>query len=196
MIGPAWTAGVVVAQGLPNPLAGVRFFDGLPEFDSSARIEHMSFVDQRIVLRTCSSCKQELPSSEFSQDSRKKSGLRPNCKTCCRISKAKWYQENKSLTYERTRNRRAALKQVVKDAKTGPCLDCGAVFHHSLMDLDHRDADDKIEAVSYFANKFPNESKLLAEIEKCDLVCCLCHRIRTWNRSHPEDQIMAHSSTG
>ena len=34
------------------------------------------------------------------------------------------------------------------------------------------------------------KEKLLAEIAKCDVVCCLCHRIRTWNRAHPQEHII------
>lgn len=51
------------------------------------------------------------------------------------------------------------------------------------MDFDH------VRGVKFFniaggsaANR--RFASVVAETEKCDLVCANCHRIRTWNRSH------------
>jgi hypothetical protein len=32
--------------------------------------------------------------------------------------------------------------------------------------------------------------RIKEEIAKCEVVCCMCHRTRTWVRLHPEDSIM------
>jgi len=49
------------------------------------------------------------------------------------------------------------------------------------MDFDHRDGATKIAEISNLAHS-GSTKKLLVEIEKCDLVCSNCHRIRTRRR--------------
>lgn len=149
------------------------------------------FIDQRISLKTCSTCKRELPSSFFARDAGKQSGLRSNCKECCRTSKTVWYQANKSTSYKRTKDRRETIKEAVRALKNGPCSDCGQSFHFSLMDFDHREGETKVESVAFFVHQFPNEKRVAEEIAKCDLVCCMCHRVRSWNRLHPDNTISA-----
>ena len=84
---------------------------------------------------------------------------------------------------------RQTHREIVRAAKNHPCMDCGEVFHHSLMDFDHRSGEVKGFNIAIGMFRFGKE-KLLAEIAKCDVVCCLCHRIRTWNRAHPQEHII------
>lgn len=55
---------------------------------------------------------------------------------------------------------------------------CGKQFPHYVMDLDHRDPNEKVAAVAAIINR-GSWRLLLAEIEKCDIVCANCHRERT-----------------
>lgn len=48
------------------------------------------------------------------------------------------------------------------------------------MDYDHLDGDEKREAVSH--SLWMSWEDLLAEIQKCDLLCAVCHRKRTTAR--------------
>lgn len=47
------------------------------------------------------------------------------------------------------------------------------------MDFDHIDPTTKIRCVG---NYVTSRKKVYQEIEKCELVCSNCHRIRTYNR--------------
>lgn len=58
------------------------------------------------------------------------------------------------------------------------CSDCGYKEHAVALDFDHRDPETKIANVS--AMRQASKKTLLAEIEKCDVVCANCHRVRTW----------------
>jgi len=49
------------------------------------------------------------------------------------------------------------------------------------MDLDHRDPATKLAAVTRLVGR-TGRRRLLAEAEKCDIVCANCHRARTVNR--------------
>ena len=49
------------------------------------------------------------------------------------------------------------------------------------MDFDHREGEVKTAHVSQMV-KLMSVPKLHEEIEKCDVVCANCHRIRTFKR--------------
>jgi hypothetical protein len=72
--------------------------------------------------------------------------------------------------------RRERKRQLVA-YKGGKCSDCGGVFPAICFDFDHRD----VHAKSFEIGRRIGYSleKLLVEVEKCDLVCANCHRIRT-----------------
>ena len=73
---------------------------------------------------------------------------------------------------------------IVSKLKHNPCLDCGRENLPSFcMEFDHRDAITKFMCISAMLWNF-SISQILAEIEKCDLVCRNCHRIRTKIRSN------------
>jgi len=62
-------------------------------------------------------------------------------------------------------------------------MDCGQSFHPVCMDFDHRERRDKGEpTVSALVSHSSAQERILAEIEKCDLVCANCHRLRTFNQ--------------
>ena len=75
---------------------------------------------------------------------------------------------------------RAMLKTYVIEAKSRPCADCGNSFHHCVMDFDH--LNDKLENVADMVKKSVGIKKLKTEMDKCEVVCANCHRLRTWKR--------------
>jgi hypothetical protein len=72
-------------------------------------------------------------------------------------------------------------RKIMIEAKSVPCTDCGVRYHQCQMDFDHI-SDDKEAAVGWMANQPVSVKRLLAEIEKCEVVCANCHRLRTWSR--------------
>lgn len=71
------------------------------------------------------------------------------------------------------------LNQIARDLKDVPCTDCGGRYPHWVMDFDH--LRDKKFNVSRLI-RYGSRQRLIAEIEKCEVVCSNCHRTRTWNR--------------
>lgn len=92
----------------------------------------------------------------------------------------KHYLNNKDKYNERGKLRRTTRLEQLHALKNSPCVDCGIKYHPYAMDFDHI-GDDKIENVSKLLHKSSWEA-VLAEIEKCELVCANCHRVRTYNR--------------
>ena len=82
------------------------------------------------------------------------------------------------IEYQRARWRaNAAILDQLRDV---PCADCGGRFPPCAMEFDHRDASTKVADVTRMINKA--RSRMLAEADKCDIVCTNCHRNRTYLR--------------
>lgn len=106
----------------------------------------------------------------------------------CRVARAEYqrnyrqanpaYRErsNKHIR-DKTRERRAPLDKV----KSRPCTDCGVAYPPYVMDFDHVRGEKLFNISQAFVQNRPWE-EIAAELDKCDLVCANCHRLRTWTR--------------
>lgn len=75
--------------------------------------------------------------------------------------------------------RKADFTAVMNRYKASPCADCGGRFDLVSMDFDHRDPSKKEFCVSHMRKGFISMRRFVEEIEKCDVVCANCHRVRT-----------------
>ena len=82
------------------------------------------------------------------------------------------------LRAEHDRLRYAAHKKITNALKDIPCMDCGQKFPSVCMDFDHRNPEEKKFSIASAAGR--NVQSIMDEIEKCDIVCANCHRLRTW----------------
>lgn len=96
-----------------------------------------------------------------------------------------YYSKNKEKLKkqidEARKTRISKGKEIIRGLKNAPCLDCGNFFHPEVMDFDHVRGI-KLHNVSWMVGQGMALSRILEEIEKCDLVCSNCHRLRTWSR--------------
>lgn len=133
----------------------------------------------------CFKCKLTLPTSEFS--------IRPNgkptsyCKTCQRSASKAHYQANKTAHNQRRwasiiKYRDNVTSHVIKIKEGSPCVDCHEYHPYWAMDFDHRDPANKEFCIGQAVNFGYSLSRVDAEIAKCDLVCALCHRYRTYGQ--------------
>lgn len=97
-----------------------------------------------------------------------------------RANAKRHYDSNKEMYAERNRRAKDRLRQIIRDAKSVPCTDCGVQYPHYVMDFDH--LGDKEYNVGSMVG-LGSKTKLLAEIEKCEVVCSNCHRERTYSRN-------------
>jgi hypothetical protein len=61
------------------------------------------------------------------------------------------------------------------------CMDCYKKVERDntfVFDYDHRDPEQKTEAISQMLHQWTTD-RLLHEMDKCDLICANCHRVRT-----------------
>jgi hypothetical protein len=57
------------------------------------------------------------------------------------------------------------------------------------MDFDHRDPAKKASRVTSLVGR-AGIQRILAEVEKCDIVCANCHRLRTFERRSKTSALM------
>lgn len=133
-------------------------------------------------MKRCCTCKQTKPLAQFPRNPSKPLGVGRCCFPCQRAYCRDHYQRNRSSYYKRNVESRKRLNKIVENSKIGkPCMDCGRTFPPCAMDYDHRNPLEKVDCVSRMYTT-GSEKKLLEEISKCDLVCAVCHRIRTRGR--------------
>ena len=103
------------------------------------------------------------------------------CQSCKNARWRNWYKDNilkqRTKACQKSRNRLAGLKQLIIELKSKPCMDCKKKYPYYVMDFDHR--TNKKFNISYMVNSRYSIENIQAEIDKCDLVCANCHRIRT-----------------
>jgi hypothetical protein len=90
----------------------------------------------------------------------------------------------KAATYAK---KQIAIKQnsykaheLIRRLKRRPCTDCGKKYPYYVMEFDHV-MGTKLFSLHEGWNKH-SLPVIREEIRKCELVCCNCHRIRTFTR--------------
>lgn len=84
------------------------------------------------------------------------------------------------------RSRRIEANKQMALLKSNPCVDCGGSFPHYVMEWDHvPERGEKIRCVaSLMTGRVISSPTIQKEIQKCDLVCANCHKIRTHIRDN------------
>ena len=90
--------------------------------------------------------------------------------------KREHYLNNKAKYVASRQKIRIKKQQLIKEAKSAPCMDCGQSYPSYVMDFDHNGAAKLYAIASYDSSSLAN---LIIEIAKCDVVCSNCHRERT-----------------
>jgi hypothetical protein len=135
----------------------------------------------------CSACGADKTATEFSYADERLGVLNAYCRICHAEYRRAHYLANKSdyvrraiaqMKARREVNRRGVLHYL----SMHPCVDCG-IADPVVLEFDHRDPKHKLTEVSrLIVNK--RWTRVLAEIEKCDVRCINCHRRRTARQFH------------
>lgn len=109
----------------------------------------------------CGKCNKELPVDQFYMRPDRVNKPQSYCKSCLhRIQMDRWIERKlKAIQY-----------------LGGVCKDCNGVFPREVYDFHHRDPEEK--DVSWQKLRLRSWDKITKELDKCDLLCANCHRIR------------------
>jgi hypothetical protein len=124
----------------------------------------------------CPECQSQRPLAEFPARGRR-------CVHCRRAGVQRHYSANRQYYLDKSRERRRRIiaenrAWLVEYLLTHPCVDCGATDIR-VLEFDHRDRTTKVVAVSVLARGGHSLERVQAEVERCEVRCANCHRIRT-----------------
>ena len=133
-------------------------------------------------MRRCCMCKMEKPETEFAFQSLATGKRQDHCRACHAAYRRQHYLDNRALYIAREVARMKGYRlenraHIWQYLMSHPCVDCGAT-DPLVLELDHRDRDDKRSEVARLATTKPWKT-VAAEIAKCDVRCGNCHRRRT-----------------
>jgi hypothetical protein len=133
-------------------------------------------------FRTCARCHVAKPVDEFPIKNVSRGTRRSYCRPCCREYGREHYRRNIAWYLGRARAQRSVDRPrnrefIVAYLSTHPCVDCGEA-DSVVLDFDHRDPRTKLSEVGRLIHS-GSDAVLRSEIEKCDVRCGNCHRIRT-----------------
>lgn len=110
----------------------------------------------------CSRCGEDKPATDFYYR-RTEARHHAYCRAC-----------HNAYTQERFKRRK--LRAI--EHLGGRCSDCGGAFHPSVFEFHHRDPGSK----DLTGNQIKRGAwaRVVRELDKCDLLCANCHRLRHW----------------
>lgn len=94
----------------------------------------------------------------------------------------KHYQGNKGKYAAASQAARSRKYKKYYELKDNPCVDCGFKFPPPLMHFDHMGEEEKDNHLSWMVVNVGWDT-LMLEVAKCELVCSICHGLRTIERS-------------
>ena len=111
-----------------------------------------------------------------------------------RAANVAYYARNRSAEIARVRVRQDDNLALLRELRRVPCADCTQHFEPFQMDFDHRDPVVKSFRLTSPTALGSSRARLLAEVAKCDVVCAVCHRIRT--RAQHRERLRNRLATG
>lgn len=145
------------------------------------------------MTKSCSRCHKPKVLGEFVRSTVTKTGYGSHCLQCdrervgkyrsdpqvkvrCREYSLGYRESNLEACQERDLERMRIKQQWLNSLKQGPCVDCGKSFPPCCMDFDHTQGS-KFKGIGKLLSY--SKERILTELEKCELVCAVCHRVRT-----------------
>lgn len=132
-------------------------------------------------MKKCPKCSITKESSEFNKSKRNHDGLHSYCRDCHK----QHYRDNAEQHKKRVKNRNARIRKELQDIlleylESG-CVDCGQK-NIIVLEFDHV-VGEKILPVTVMMRRAVSEKTIREEIEKCEVRCANCHRIKTEERN-------------
>lgn len=126
-------------------------------------------------------CNIEKTNSEFNKSSKNKDGLHSYCRDCHKQHYKNNVDRHKTRVKIRNEKITKELRQIVLNYLQNGCVDCGET-NIIVLEFDHVRGQ-KIKAVTALMRNAVSEKTLISEIEKCEVRCANCHRIKTEERN-------------
>lgn len=136
--------------------------------------------------RQCARCKKHKKLSLYSWKNRNKGWKNSLCKPCHADYRREHYQDHKQKYIQKAKKwnkqqTKILQKLILEYLQSHSCVDCG-VTDIRVLDFDHR--KEKFMGVSQMVRNCYSIEAVKQEIEKCDVRCANCHRIKTFSQGN------------
>ena len=133
-------------------------------------------------MKRCSKCGVDKPIDDFPWKNKLLNRRHAVCKPCTAIRSSKWYNENKQSHIENVGRYREEFRSNGKSfiwdyLSAHPCVDCGET-NPLVLEFDHVRGNKK-QTVSVMVTQGYSIENIQKEIDKCEVRCANCHRIKT-----------------
>jgi hypothetical protein len=131
----------------------------------------------------CGTCKEIKLIRDFNKNKNKSDGFNSICRVCSNNRSKKYYSDNtehhKKVIKDRNKKYKTENRdKLIQYLLSHNCVDCGE-SNIIVLDFDHKDDVLKVDNISNLINSGCKWDKIRNEIDKCDVRCANCHRIRT-----------------
>jgi len=134
--------------------------------------------------KKCINCKKTKLLSEYNNWKKSKDGLQPRCRECQRQYQRDLYKSSpkrRKQIREVDANRRINMrKKMIEILSDKQCMDCNN-NDWRVLEFDHVCGEKEFNVSDGMAKGY-GWSRILEEIDKCEVVCANCHKIRTATR--------------
>jgi hypothetical protein len=144
-------------------------------------------------MKHCPRCNQDKDEAEFGKNRTRPDGLQVQCRACIKLIHRDWYERNKERHYGNVQKRRKqfsdeVIRRLLAYLKAHPCVDCGMANPHVLhLEPVHSEATFSLSARLLDGATW---TALLPEIEKCEVRCANCRRLRTAQQLGPRRALL------
>lgn len=132
-------------------------------------------------MKQCCICKENHSLECFAKNKAKKDGLQSQCKNCQKVYRKKHYEDNRQYYIDKAKVWSTNQKIIFYNwLQQQQCIDCGN-DNFKVLEFDHMqdksfNISKKIASLTFDA--------IMKEVQKCEVVCANCHRIRTAERDN------------
>lgn len=135
-------------------------------------------------MKTCNKCSQEKSLDDFRWRNKDRGIKQSYCAECRKVMDRERFKtpDRRKKIYETKKRLQESKKDLVWSFLVGAsCVDCGN-DNPVVLEFDHIESNKYME-ISLMMRNLHADSSIIEEIEKCEIVCANCHRIRTATRA-------------
>lgn len=138
-------------------------------------------------MKTCSVCGESKAELNFFYRDRRTGTRHSQCKECYAIKRRRIWREHyhkhgseyRQRAIERNRKLKLNLRKLLFEYLSDKsCVICG-ITDYRVLEFDHINPLSKSFSISQGVHGILSWTKILAEIEKCQILCANCHKIKT-----------------
>ena len=87
-----------------------------------------------------------------------------------------------------------SVQRIQKYKEAVGCVDCGQFFPHYVLEFDHLPGYEKLDSPGNLVRRYGWRT-VKAEVEKCEVVCANCHKVRSYDRGQTQHKKLSKKKT-